>query len=151
MFDIIKILEGNLPKYKNILELGSKKGEDLEVLDGYYEVVASENEKIKTRFLKDKYLDIRVILVDIVEMDTHKKFECVYSKNLLDELSLEQIEKSFENQKKVLENESLVLHIFRENKVSFKNIEEIVSKNYDILESKCESGSFFILAKKKES
>lgn len=146
MFDIIEILKDRLPKLKKVLELGSKTGEDLEILDGYYEVVASEDEKSKTRPLKDKYLDIRVIMLEPVAMDTHKKFECVYSRNLLDELSLEDISKSLENQKNVLEGESLIFHVFREEKVSQKDIEELVNKNYKIIESKAQDGSFYILA-----
>ena len=146
MFDIIKILEGNLPKYKKVLELASKKGEDLEVLDGYYEVVASEDEKVKTRYLKDKYLDIRVILLEPISMDTHKKFECVYSNNLLSDLSIEQIEISLENQKNVLEGESLIFHIFDETKVSQEQIEKIVLENYKILESESKENQFYILA-----
>ena len=149
MFDIIKILENHLIKFKKVLELGSKQGEDLEILDGYYEVVASEDEKTKTRYLKDEYIDIRVILIDKIELDTHKKFECVYSRNLLDELTLEQIETSLENQKNVLEGESLILHIFREEKVSKEDLENIVSKNYEILDSKLEDGNFYILARLK--
>lgn len=146
MFDIIKILEKSLPKYKRVLDLGSKQGEDLEILDGFYEVVASEDEKSKTRYLKDKYLDIRVILIDAINLDSHKRFECIYSKNLLDELSLEEIETSFSKQKNLLEGESLVFHIFREEKVSKEKIEKIVSKNYKILDSKSEENQFFILA-----
>ncbi len=146
MFDIIKILENHLPKYKRVLELGSKQGECLEILDGYYEVVASEDEKTKTRYLKDNYLDIRVILIEPVTLDSHKRFECVFSKNLLDELSIEQIDKSFENQKKLLENESLIFHIFDESKVSKEEIEKLLLKNYKILDSNSKEGSFYILA-----
>lgn len=147
MFNIIKVLKTHLPKYKHILELGSKQGKDLELLNGYYEVVASEDEKLKTRYLKDKFLDIRVILLQIVSLDTHKKFECVYSRNVLDELSLDEIKLSLENQKKVLEGESLVFHIFREKKVSKEDIEKILTQNYKIIDSSSKDGSFYILAK----
>lgn len=147
MFNIIKVLKNHLPKYKHILELGSKQGEDLEILNGYYEVIASEDEKVKTRYLKDKYLDIRVILIEVVSMDTHKRFECIYSRNLLDELSLEQISISLENQKNVLEGESLIFHIFREEKVSKEEIKKIVTQNYEIIDSSSKEGNFYILAK----
>lgn len=147
MFDIVSILKKELPKFKKILELGSKKGDDLKLLDEYYEVVASEDEKIKTRFLKDTFIDIRVILVDSISLDIHKKFECVYSKNLLNNLSLEKIETSLENQKNVLEGESLIFHIFDETKVSKEEIEKIVSQNYEILDSNSEENNFYILAK----
>ena len=147
MIDIIKVLDGKLAKYKNILEISSQEGKDLEILDGFYEVVASEDEKIKTRFLKDKYIDIRVILLEAVAVDTHKKFECIFSRNVLDKLPLEDIKTSLENQKKVLEGGSLIFHIFDKDRVSPDEIENIVSENYKILESKIEDESFYILAK----
>lgn len=146
MFDIIKILENYLPKYKKVLELGSKQGEDLEILDGYYEVIASEDEKTKTRYLKDKYIDIRVILIDSITLDTHKRFECIYSKNLLDDLSLEELSTSFENQKKLLDGKSLIFHIFDEEKISQKDIKGIILKNYKILDTNSKEGNFYILA-----
>ncbi len=145
--DIIEILQQYLEKYKKVLELGSKKGDELELLDGYYEVVASENEKTKTRYLKDKYLDIRVILLDPILMDTHKRFNCIYSKNLLDDFSIEQILSSFENQKNVLEDEGLIFHIFDERKVSKDEIEKSISKSFKILETKSEDKSFYIIGK----
>jgi len=147
MFDIISILQKKLPKYKKVLELGSKEGEDLELLHGFYEVVASEDEKIKTRFLKDKFIDIRVILIDTISLDTHKKFECIYSNNVLDNLSLEQISLSLQNQKNILENESLIFHIFDERKVLKEDIKKLVLKNYKILDSKTKDKKFYILAK----
>lgn len=145
--DIIEILQQHLEKYKKVLELGSKKGEELEILDGYYEVVASEDEKVKTRYLKDKYLDIRVILLDPILVDTHKKFNCIFSKNLLDNFSIEQISSSFENQKNALEEEGLIFHIFDEEKVCKDDIEKAVSKSFKILESKSESKNFYIIGK----
>ncbi len=145
--NIVEILQKYLKKYKNILELGSKKGEDLELLNSYYEVTASEDEKVKTRYLKDKYLDIRVILLDIIDIDTHKKFDCIYSKNLLDSLTLEELESSFINQKKVLNNDGIVFHIFNKEKNAKEKIESIISKSFKILESKVLEKNFYIVAK----
>lgn len=147
MFDIISILEGKLPKFKTVLEVGSKKGENLETLNGYYEVVASEDEKVKTRYLKDTFIDIRVILIDKIELDTHKKVDCVYSQNSLDDCTLDEIEVSLLNQKKILNEEGLIFHIFDESKISKEEIENLISSNYKIIESKTQNGSFYILAR----
>ncbi len=145
--NVIDILQKYLEKYKSILELGTKEGEDLELLNGYYEVVASEDEKVKTRYLKDKYLDIRVILIDAIKIDTHKKFDTIFSRNLLDTLTLEEITTSFENQKKVLNNDGIVFHIFNKQRVQKEKIENIINKNFKILESKFLEKDFYVIGK----
>lgn len=145
--NIIEILQKYLQKYKKVLEIGSKKGEDLELLNAYYEIVASEDEKRKTRYLKDNYLDIRVILLDPILIDTHKRFDCIYSRNLLDEFSLEQIIKSFDNQKNILEKDGLIFHIFNEKKVPKDDIEKIVSTKFKIVEINSFDSNFYIIAK----
>ena len=147
MFDIIAVLKEHLPRFQKVLELGSKKGEDLKLLHEYYEVVASENEKVKTRFLKDEFIDIRVILLDIISMDTHKKADCIYSRNSLDEFSLYKISQSLENQKKVLNENGLIFHIFDSSKVDKNEVLTLVNSNYELIETKEEDNNFYVLAK----
>lgn len=147
MFDIISILREYLPRFQKVLELGSKKGEDLNTFHEYYEIIASEDEKVKTRYLKDNFIDIRVIVLDIISMDTHKKVDCVYSRNSLDSLSLVQINESLENQKNVLNENGLIFHIFDENKVDKNEILTLVNANYEILKTDKADGNFYILAK----
>ena len=150
MFDFINKLREYLPKFQNVLELGSKKGDDLKLLDEYYEVVASEDEKVKTRYLKDEFIDIRVILVDKIKLDTHKKFDCIFSNQIFDKSSIEDIKNSFFNQKNILNKNGLIFHIFNKEDISDANIDElkkILNENYEILESKIENDVFYILAK----
>ena len=120
MFNFVGELRNHLPKFQKVLELGSKKGDDLKLLDEYYEVVASEDEKVKTRFLKDEFIDIRVILVDKIEVDTQKKFDCVFSNRIFDECNIDEIKQSFENQKSVLNKDGFIYHIFYTQKTNKK-------------------------------
>lgn len=147
MFDFISKLREELPKFKNILELGSKKGENLELLNGYYEIVASEDEKTKTRYLKDEFIDIRVIVIDKIKIDTHKRFDCVFSDKTFDDCSLEQIKESFANQKNILDENGIIFHIFDNEK---KNKDEVLSclgEDYKLLQSEKVEEIFYILAK----
>ena len=132
MFDFIEVLRGELPRFKKVLELGSKDGKDLKLLHEYYEVVASEDTKLKTRALKDEFIDIRVILLEPISMDTHKKFDCIFSRNLYDDLDETKIEVSFENQKKVLEKDGIIFHIFDENK---RDLSKYISSDFELLKS----------------
>lgn len=147
MIDFISILLKNLPKYKKILELGSKKGDDLKLLDEYYEVVASEDEKVKTRFLKDEFIDIRVIKVDKITLDTHKKFDCVFSNECLDDYSISDIKKSLENQKEVLNEGGIIFHIFDSSKVNKDEILKLVKENHELIDSKNSNDKFYIIVK----
>jgi len=132
MFDFIEVLRDELPRFKKVLELGSKDGKDLKLLHEYYEVVASEDTKLKTRALKDEFIDIRVILLEPISMDTHKKFDCIFSRNLYDDLDENKIEVSFENQKKVLNENGIIFHIFDEKK---KDLSKYISNDFELLKS----------------
>ena len=132
MFDFIEVLRDELPRFKKVLELGSKDGKDLKLLHEYYEVVASEDTKLKTRALKDEFIDIRVILLEPISMDTHKKFDCIFSRNLYDDLDENKIEVSFENQKKVLNENGIIFHIFDENK---RDLSKYISNDFELLKS----------------
>lgn len=146
--DFITILRNELPRFKNVLELSSQKGENLQALHEYYEVVASEDEKIKTRYLKDEFIDIRVILLNPLTIDTHKKFDCIFSKNLFDTYSLVEINESLENQKKVLNPDGLIFHIFNIDKIDKNEILTLVNINYELLEcDNIDTNNFYMLAK----
>ena len=145
--DIISTLRKYLPRFKKVLELGSKKGNDLKLLHEYYEVVASEDEKIKTRFLKDEFIDIRVILIDKITVDTHKKFDAIFSRNTLDNLSLLQINESLKNQKNILNKEGLIFHILDDSKVEKNEVMVLVHENYELLEEGTFDNNFYFLAR----
>lgn len=147
MFDFIEKLREELPRFQNVLELGSKQGENLELLNGYYEVVASEDEKVKTRYLKDEFIDIRVILIDKIKVDTHKRFDCVFSKNVFDDCSLEQIKDSFKNQKNILNKDGIIFHIFDNNKKNKEEILSILPEDYQLIQSEEIEDIFYILVK----
>lgn len=147
MFDIISVLKDELPRFKKVLELGSKKGEDLKILDGYYEVIASESDKTKTRYLKDEFIDIRVILLDIITMDSHKKVDCVYSRNSFDSYDLSQINESLKNQKNVLNKDGLIFHIFNLEKFDKNEVLTLINSEYEIIKSDSNENEFYVLAK----
>lgn len=147
MFDFIEKLREELPRFQSVLELGSKKGENLELLNGYYEVVASEDEKVKTRYLKDEFIDIRVILIDKIKVDTHKRFDCIFSNKTFDDCTLEEIKESFINQKNILNNDGIIFHIFDNNKKNKKEVISCLGQDYRLLQSEEVENLFYVLAK----
>ncbi|MGM0518123.1 MAG: hypothetical protein ACQERD_00605 [Campylobacterota bacterium] len=147
MIDFISVLRQNLPKFSKVLEIGSKKGEDLQLLHEYFEVVASEDDKSKTRYLKDEYIDIRVILLDYFTLDTHKKFDVVFSKNIYDEVSLSDLNIVLKNQSKILNTKGYIFHIFDSKKVDENEVLTLVNENFEIVESNSDKGEFYFIAK----
>lgn len=145
--DIITTFRKYLPRFKKVLELGSKKGDDLKLLHSYYEVVASEDEKVKTRFLKDEFIDIRVILIDKITVDTHKRFDAIYSRNILDSLSLMQINESLKKQKNILNKEGIIFHILDSSFVDKNEVMVLVNENYEVLEEGNFDNNFFFIGK----
>lgn len=148
MIDFIKILRAKLPRFSKVLELESKKGEDLKKLHEYFEVVASERSKTKTRYLKDEFIDIRVIMLDNLLLDTHKRFDCIFSRNSLESLSLLQFSKSLQNQKNILNKDGLILHIMNSSQIQKNEILTLVNEDFEILETNEIKDSFYFLAKK---
>lgn len=137
--DFISILRKYLPRFKKVLELSSNKGENLQALHEYYEVTASEENKIKTRYLKDEFIDIRVIVLDNLTCDSHKRVDCVFSKGVFENYSKEQIKESLKNQKNLLNEGGYIFHISKDISL----YEEIFLEDYEILEK----DKNFILAK----
>lgn len=145
--DIISSLRKYLPRFKKVLELGSEKGDDLKLLHEFYEVVASEVNKEKVRYLKDEFIDIRVIVLDAVTLDTHKRFDAIFSRNILDNLSLLDINNSLKNQKNILNKNALIFHIVDSSKHDKNEILTLVNENFEVLEEGVFDNSFFFIAK----
>jgi len=80
-------------------------------------------------------------------MDTHKKFDCIFSRNVFDNNSLFEISQSLENQKKVLNENALVFHIFNSNKVDKNEILTLLNENYKLLACEEVGDEFYTLGK----
>ncbi len=147
MIDFVNILRLHLPRFQKVLELGSNKGEDLKLLDEYYEVIASEDEKVKTRYLKDEFIDIRVILTDKIKLDIQKNFDCIFTNQKLDDYTLDEIKESFENQMKLLNKDGLIFHIFNSKKVNKDEIIDSLGTNYKLIKLEEFDDIFYLIAR----
>ncbi len=117
--DLNKTLVNHAIKYfdktMKVLELGSAAGHDLKILDEYVEVVGSDNAEPFIRHLKDTFYDLRILRLDAVTMDTHKKFDGIYSNKVLHHLEKADLKTSLENQAKVLNSKGVMVHGFWQN------------------------------------
>ena len=110
--ELVDVLTGHLPVGASVLELGMGPGVDLNLLKNHYQVTGSDYSQFFLDRYRGVYPESDLIQLDAVELDTMRKFDCIYSNKVLHHLTNEQLIKSFRRQKQILSNEGLILHSF---------------------------------------
>ena len=110
--ELIKILQEYLPENSTILELGIGPGKDLEILKKIYTVTGSDKSQVFLDKYKEKYQDSDLLLLDAVIIQTSRKFDCIYSNKVLHHLTKEDLKKSLQRQKDVLNSRGIAFHSF---------------------------------------
>jgi cyclopropane fatty-acyl-phospholipid synthase-like methyltransferase len=146
--ELTKVLKTYLPKDSSILELGMGPGKDLDILRKSFKVTGSDNSQVFLDFYKQRRKNADLLLLDAVEMNTKRKFDCIYSNKVLHHLTKNELKKSFVNQKKNLKRKGLLFHtfwygskeeIFNSLRFIYYNELELVkmfSNDYELLELK---------------
>ena len=141
-----------LKKYSNkgsrVLELGMGAGLDLELIAKEYDVLGSDNSPVFIDDFKDKRTDIKVVLLDAVNLDIDKKFDCMFSNKVLQHLTREDFIKSLKNQKSHLEKDGIIFmtlwhgehqeELMLDGQLRFtyyeeKDIKEIAGDDFEVL------------------
>ncbi|MDH3339899.1 MAG: class I SAM-dependent methyltransferase [Nitrosopumilus sp.] len=110
--ELIKILQEYLPENSTVLELGIGPGKDLEILKKIYTVTGSDKSQVFLDKYKEKYQDSDLLLLDAVMIQTNRKFDCIYSNKVLHHLTKEDLKKSLQRQKYVLNSRGIAFHSF---------------------------------------
>jgi SAM-dependent methyltransferase len=110
--EIIKILQNYLPKNSTLLLLGIGSGRDIGELSNYYNVTGSDFSKLLLSVYQKSYPDSDLITLDLIELETERKFDCIYSNKVLHQMSEESLAESLQNQLKILNEGGLVIHSF---------------------------------------
>ena len=169
---LIEHLRDYLPKGSTVLELGMGPGKDLDILKKYYQVTGSDFSKHFLEIYKEnhKRTELDLLLLDARKLNIDRKFDCIYTNKVLYHLTEEELIKSLNQQKNLLNEEGLLLHSFWEgnkkekfNGTNFvyytKNrLIEIINNHfnddYEILEIEYykemkEQDSIYVILKKK--
>jgi trans-aconitate methyltransferase len=129
--ELIKILQKYLPENSTVLELGIGPGKDMDILKKSYTVTGSDNSQIFLDKYKEKYQDADLLPLDAVTLQTDRKFDCIYSNKVLHHLTKEDLAKSLQRQKDVLNSNGIVFHSFwKGNKV--ENMDGLLFTYYEI-------------------
>ena len=146
---IVSRLNQYLKEGSSLLELGMGPGKDLEMLAKFYKVVGSDNSPVFVDKFNSKETNIEAILVDAIEMNTTRKFDCIYSNKVLQHLTKKEFIESLKNQLKNLNNQGIIFmtlwkgthreEIEFNGEIRFtyyleEDIREIVSEDYEIIE-----------------
>ncbi len=100
--ELIKILKKYLPENSTVLEIGIGPGKDLDILKKLYTVTGSDNSQIFLDKYKKNHPDTNLLLLDAVTMKTDRRFDCIYSNKVLHHLTKEDLTKSLQRQKEML-------------------------------------------------
>ncbi|NHJ48020.1 MAG: class I SAM-dependent methyltransferase [Asgard group archaeon] len=109
---LIDLLKKYLPLGSSLLELGMGPGKDLDILSNFFEVIGSDYSQIFLDLYREKNISIELLLLDAITLETNRTFDCIYSNKVLHHLTKEDLKKSFQRQKAVLNDNGLLFHTF---------------------------------------
>ncbi len=104
---VINELSKILPKGSSLLEIGMGTGVDLKTLSGDYDVIGSDSSHLFVEDFKKKS-DIEVMVLDAVDININRQFDCIYSNKVLQHLSKEDFIKSLNSQREHLSSNGII-------------------------------------------
>ena len=111
--ELINVLRTHVANGARILEIGMGPGVDLNLLlNLHFDATGSDNSQFFLDRYRDSYPDADLIQLDAVELDTERRFDCIYSNKVLHHLTTEELTKSLSRQKEILAGEGLIMHSF---------------------------------------
>jgi SAM-dependent methyltransferase len=108
--EFVPVLRQYLRDGASVLELGMGPGRDLELLGEFFQVTGSDNSRAFIDRYQKLHPEADIVFLDAVEMDTDRKFDCIYSNKVLHHLTREKIRTSLKRQAKVLNPNGTLFH-----------------------------------------
>lgn len=145
---IKEVLTKHLDAGKSLLEIGVGPGNDYNWMKNYFNVTGSDYSDEFLKRIKVRFPDGDFIKLDALSFKTTRKFDCIFSNKVYQHFTLDQIDKSLDYQKKILNPKGIIFHTFWIGNKEFDVNEmhfyyhdvtkliEITGKHLKILESK---------------
>ena len=92
--ELVKKLKNHLPENSSVLLLGMGSGRDYRLLANYYKVTGSDFSKLLLNVYQKSQPDSDLITLDLIELETVRKFDCVYSNKVLHQMSETDLQKA---------------------------------------------------------
>ena len=137
--ELIKILQST------VLELGMGPGKDLDILSKKYTVTGSDSSQVFLDRYKKQNPNSDLLKLDAVTIPTNRTFDCIFSNKVLHHLTRDELRKSLQRQKDILNPNGIAFHSFwkgdkDENydgllftKYQIDGLKEIIGDLFDIL------------------
>lgn len=110
--ELIKILQEFIPEKSTVLELGMGPGKDLDILNKNFAATGSDSSQIFLDRYKKQNPNADLLKLDAVTLSTDRTFDCIYSNKVLHHLTRENLRKSFQSQKDILNPKGIAFHSF---------------------------------------
>lgn len=163
---LIEKLKEYLPKDSSLLELGIGPGKDLDILRQAYKVTGSDYSQIFLDNYHSQHPGVDLLLLDATTLDTHRRYNGIYSNKVLIHLSRVELKRSISKQVAILNEPGIMLHSFwvgsgeefisglRFSYYSEDELHDLFKNEFDILESgqykeMRENDSIFMILQKK--
>ena len=143
--ELIKILQESLPEKSTILELGMGPGKDLDILSKLYTVTGSDSSQIFLDRYKKQNPNADLLKLDASTITIDRTFDCIYSNKVLHHITRDDLRKSFQRQKDVLNPNGILFHSFWKGdkdekfdgllftKYQIDGLKEIIGNIFDVL------------------
>jgi SAM-dependent methyltransferase len=109
---LIEVLATYMAPGSTVLELGMGPGVDLALLSERYQVTGSDSSVVFVERYRGLDPDADLVQLDAVNMDIERQYDCIYSNKVLHHLTRDELQTSFDNQAKVLNDGGLIFHSF---------------------------------------
>jgi len=110
--ELIEILKLHLKSGSTVLELGMGPGKDLDILAETYKVTGSDFSSLFIELYQKTHPEADLLRLDAVKLDTDRTFDCIYSNKVLHHITQDDLEKSFEQQLRILNKDGIAFHSF---------------------------------------
>ena len=110
--ELITRLHEFLEPGSTVLELGMGPGTDLQILAETYTATGSDVSDVFVRLYREQHPDADLLKLDAVTIDIDRTFDCIYSNKVLYHLSTDDLHRSLERQRAVLNDQGIILHTF---------------------------------------
>ena len=164
--ELIKILRNYVPDNSSVLLIGMGSGRDFKLLSDYFNVTGSDFSKLLLNVYQKTHPDADLIALDPIELNTDRKFNCIYSNKVLHQMSESDFTLSLQNQLHILSTGGYALHSFwcgkkEEDHHGLKwvyyneeTISELIPEEFEIVDLKTykykiDHDSLYLILKKK--
>ena len=108
--ELVEILKKYLPEDSSVLELGMGSGKDFDILNETFIASGTDISTVFVDMYKKNHKNADVFVLDAKNLQTERKFDCIYSNKTLQHLTKSEFVQSLKKQKELLNPNGILFH-----------------------------------------